>query len=421
MFDSDKWIEIFHTLTKNPLRTLLTALGVFWGIFLLVIILGASKGLENGVTRGFDGIAKNSLFLWSQRTSKPYQGLPAGRSFTMNNDDFYALKEAIEIANVITPRNQLGGFREGNQVNYKNKSATFSIYGDYPEVIQVEAITVKKGRFLNLKDLMEKRKVAVIGDRVKEILFEEEEPIGKYIKIQGVYFQVVGLFDSKSPGEQGIRETERIYIPFSTFQQAFNYGHTVSWFTMTAKEGVRSAEVKDKALTILKKRHRVHPEDERAFGYFNLEEEYLKVQNLFLGIRGISWIVGILTLFSGVIGVSNIMLVIVKERTKEIGIRRAIGAKPLSVITQIMSESIILTFLAGLMGLIIGILVLEGINYFLGVSQGSGEDMMFMNPSIRFTTAIYALGIMTLAGAFAGVMPARRAVRISPVEALRAD
>ncbi len=422
MFDTDKWVEIFHSLSKNPLRTTLTALGVFWGIFLLVIILGAAKGLENGVTKGFNDIAKNSLFLWSQRTSKDYMGFPAGRYFNMNNDDFFALKENVTVAEVITPRNQLGGFRSGNLVIYKNQSSTFNVYGDYPEVNLVEPIVIDKGRFINPLDLAERRKIAVIGERVREVLYEEDEdPLGTYLKVNGVYFQVVGLFNSRATGERGISQTERIYIPFTTFQQAFNYGNVVSWFTMTAKEGKRSKEVLDRALTILKARHKVHPEDDRAFGHFNLEEEYLKIQNLFFGIKGVSWIVGILTLLSGVVGVSNIMLIVVKERTKEIGVRRAVGAKPLTIISQIMSESIFLTFLAGLAGLIVGILVLEGINYALTTYVGDSDGMMFMNPAIRFTTAIYALIIMTIAGAMAGIMPASRAVSISPVEALRAD
>jgi len=418
MLDIDKWQEIYHSLAKNPLRTILTALGVFWGIFMLVIMIGSGEGLQNGIIRNFADVAPNSLFLWSQRTSMPYKGLPAGRSFEMSLDDYYALNENIPEARVITPRNQLGGFRSENQVSYGNRYGVFDVMGDFPEIQVVQPMRMVAGRFINPFDLEDNRKVAVIGMRVKDVLFNlGENPIGEYIKVNGVFFKVVGVFTSMQSGERGLQETERIYIPFTTFRQAFNYGNVVGWFTMNAKPGYKTSLVQEKALQILKKRHRIHPDDTRAFGYFNLEEEYDKVQNLFSGISAIIWIVGTMTLLAGVIGVSNIMMVIIKERTKEIGIRRAIGATPLNIVSQIVWESLTLTGLAGYAGMLSGMFVLEVVNQAI---QGN-EEIALQDPEIGVNTALWALAIVVSSGILAGMIPARKAIRIKPVDALRAE
>ncbi|MEM9934194.1 MAG: ABC transporter permease [Bacteroidota bacterium] len=418
MFDIDKWHEIFSSLAKNPLRTTLTALGVFWGIFMLVIILGAGNGLYNGAERGFDGRAKNSLFLWSQRTSKPYMGLPAGRYFRMNNGDFEALKSQINEADVIAPRNQFGGFGRVTTVSRGSESGSYDVLGDYPEIAKVEAFVMEEGRFINPFDMADKRKVAVIGLRIKELFFRKgEEVIGQNLNINGVYFKVVGVFRTKEPGERGIRNTARIHVPFTTFQQAFNYGDNIGWFTMTAKAGKKSSLVAEKAIDILKIRHKIHPLDQRAFGQFNLEEDYEKLQSLFKGIFGISWFVGVMTLIAGVIGVSNIMLVIVKERTREIGVRRALGAKPWDVMSQIIIESIFLTSVAGFLGMVCGILILDLISILIP----PGDDSMFADPFVKLNTALISLGIMIISGAMAGIIPARKAVSISPVDALRTE
>lgn len=417
MFDLDKWLEIYQTLVKNPLRTLLTALGVFWGIFMLLVMLGSGKGLENGVMRDFDGIAPNSLFMWSQQTSKPYKGFLAGRGIEMTLDDFEALKMGIPEAKVITPRNQLGGFQGNNNVSHDEKNGAFNIMGDFPEILVVEPVTITGGRFINDKDMIDRRKVAVIGQRVQELLFEEEDPIGEYIQINNVYFLVVGTFKSKQTGERGQRDTERIYVPFTTFMQAFNYGNRVGWFTMNAKEGYPSSLVGEKAIKILKSRHKVHPDDNRAFGHFNLEEQFNQIQGLFIGIQSISWFVGLMTLLAGIVGVSNIMLVIVKERTKEIGIRRAIGARPANIVSQIVLESITLTAVAGYVGLLLGVGLMELVGQFVN----GQEDMIFYNPEVNFRTAIFAVVVLVITGALAGMIPARKAIKVSPVDALRAE
>jgi len=418
LIDWDKWLEIYHSLAKNPLRTILTALGVFWGIFMLVIMIGSGQGLQNSIINDFSGVAPNSLFLWSQSTSKPYKGLPVGRGFEMNLDDYRALLQSIPEAKVITPRNQLGGFQGNNQVTRGNKYGTFNVMGDFPEIQIIQPMRLLNGRFLNPLDMKDRRKVAVIGLRVRQLLFEnEEEPLGKYIRINGVYFKVVGVFNSLQSGERGLQETERIYIPFTAFQQAFNFGNEVGWFTMNARDGYKTSMVKDKALAILKKRHKVHPEDTRAFGYFNLEEEFDKVQNLFQGINAIIWIVGTMTLLAGVIGISNIMLVIVKERTKEIGIRRALGATPYHIISQIITESVVLTGIAGYVGMLCGMLLLEGVN----IAIEGNNDVAMQDPGIDVQTALWALTIIVVSGILAGLIPARRAVDLKPVDALRAE
>ena len=420
MFDLDHWREIYGALTSNKLRTFLTAFGVFWGIFLLMIMLGSGNGLENGVTRDFGDSATNSFFLWTRTTTKPYRGFPVGRRIQLSNEDTLAIREQIPEAEIICPRNQLGGFRSGNSVVRGDQAGSFNVMGDYPEIRATESIRNSRGRFLNHIDIEEKRKVAVIGSRIVEALFEsDEDPIGDHLRINGVYFKVVGSFRSTASGDGGDRDNQTIYIPFSTFQRAFNFGDRVGWYAITSREGVPASAVEEKTLALLVRRHRVAPDDKRAFGHFNLEEEYNQIQGLFGGIRLLIWIVGIGTLAAGVIGVSNIMLVIVRERTHEIGIRRAIGATPLWVMGQILLEAILLTASAGYVGLIGGVALVDFIASMLSTSGANME--MFANPNVSLDSAMKALLILIVSGALAGLIPAQRAVRVSPVAALRAD
>jgi len=418
MFDLDHWREIYTALSANKLRTFLTAFGVFWGILMLMIMLGSGAGLENGVNQDFADNATNSFWVWSQRTSIPYRGLPQGRPLQLTNDDTAAIRERVPEVSVLAPRNQLGGWRGGNNVTRGTQAGAFSVFGDYPQIMDVEPVRITEGRFLNPFDLEEQRKVAVLGPRVAEVLFEPgEEPIGDHIRINGVYFKVVGVFEPIDAEDQ--QEQESIYIPFTTFQKAFNQGNRVNWFAITSQADVPASIAEDKVLTLLRQRHRVHPEDDRAFGHFNLEEEYEQVQGLFLGIRTLIWIVGIGTLAAGVIGVSNIMLVIVRERTHEIGVRRAIGAPPASVMSQIILEAILLTSVAGYVGLIVGMGLMDLTATLL--AAGGGQTQMFKNPGVDLASAMQALVILVIAGTLAGIIPARRAVSISPVDALRAD
>ena len=268
-------------------------------------------------------------------------------------------------------------------------------------------------------DIENARKVAVIGTRVKEVLFKpDEDPIGEQIQIQGVYFTVVGVFKPLNTNISfGGEKEQSIFLPFTTLQKTYNYGDVVGWFSITSDKGYSASYVEEKAIELLAQRHSIHPDDKEAFGHFNLEEEYNQMNGLFAGISGLIWIVGIGTLLAGVIGISNIMLVIVKERTKEIGIQRAIGATPLRIRTQIITEAIFLTSIAGYIGLVFGVAVVEGINSLLESSGGGGE--MFQRPEVDFTVAITALVILIFSGAMAGLIPAHRAVRIKPIDALR--
>ncbi len=418
IFDLDKWHEIYFALRKNPWRTFFTAFGVFWGIFMLIIMMGAGEGLYNGASQDLGDMATNSVFMWTRKTTIPYKGFPRGRYYRFNNADTKALKDNIPELQYIAPRLQGWGGDGNNNVIRGERTGGFQIQGDYPEINIIDPVNLTKGRFINYIDINEKRKVAVIGLRVFNELFEpDENPIGEYIQIQGVYFKVVGLFQSKKNDQQADRENQAIYISFTTLQKVYNYGDMVGWYSMTARDDVPVAVVEEKAKELLRQRHSIHPDDERAVGSFNLDKEWSKMTNLFDGIRGLVWIVGIGTLLAGVIGVSNIMLIVVKERTKEIGIQRAIGAAPFNVISQIVIESVLLTAVAGYFGLAIGVGLLELINY--GLTTSGADSNMFSNPSIDFIVATRALMILVFSGILAGLIPAYRAISIKPIDALR--
>lgn len=420
MFDLDRWQEIMSALKKNKMRTFLTAFGVFWGIFMLVVMLGAGNGLRNGVTSDFGDFATNSVFMWTRTTTIPYKGLPRGRQFNFKADDIEALKKEIPEIEIISPRNQNGGWQGGNNVVRGTKSGAFTIMGDFPEWNEIDPVTITDGRFLNQADLNEKRKVAVIGNKVTEILFQpDENPIGQYIQLQGIYFQIIGTFKPLTTGINfGGDKESSIYIPLTTFQRVYNWGDVIGFFAFTSKDGVPASVVEEKASIVLRKRHMVSPDDTEAVGSFNLEKQYNQMNGLFMGINGLIWIVGIGTLLAGVIGISNIMLVIVKERTKEIGIQRAIGAPPSKIISQIITESVFLTTFAGYVGLVISVALLEFLNRALLAAETS-ERTMFRNPGIDFNMAIMALIILVISGAIAGWIPARKAVSIKPIDALR--
>jgi putative ABC transport system permease protein len=417
--DADKWQEIFHALKKNKLRTFFTAFGVFWGIFMLIIMLGSGKGLNNGTSQGMGDLATNAMFMWTQQTTVSYKGFPRGRRYHFDNEDTQALRDNVPELEYIAPRLQVfSRGSEGNNVVRGERTAAFTIQGDYPDFNKIDPCNILQGRFINELDIEDKRKNVVIGIRVFEEMFDpEEDPIGENLRIQGVYFKVVGVFSSKKNDRQAEQENSQIFMPFTTMQHTYNFGNIVGWYSMTAKDGYPASQVLEKAREIVKTRHSISPDDDRAVGSFNLEEEYRKMTTLFRGIDALIWIVGIGTLLAGVIGVSNIMLIVVKERTKEIGIQRAIGARPVNIKTQIVLESVFLTTLAGYIGFTFGILVLEGINNLL-ISSGASTDM-FYNPEVDFGKAITALIILVISGVFAGLIPAQRAVQMKTIDALR--
>ncbi len=422
MFSRDKWNEIIEALSANPFRTLITAFGVFWGIFILVILLSASQGLQNGIKRQMAGLSTNTMFMWTQATSKPYKGLPQGRNFNFKNPDVDALKRDIDGLLYVSPRNQLGGFRGSNNVVRGTKTGAYNVYGDYPEFILQQPMNILKGRFINYGDIANNRKVTVIGEGViRELYAPGEEALGTYIKVQGVNFLVVGVYKSISNmGGDAEESQKQLYIPFTTFQQAFNYGDIVGWMTITAQDDKPITDLKEDIFKFLKNRHTVDPTDERAIGHFDLYQEFKKINGLFSILTAVSYLVGGLILFSGVIGIINIMLIIVKERTQEIGIRRALGATPAVIIKQILTESVALSLIAGMAGIIFASVVLWLINF--GLEQAPNSDQIpIVNPSVNLGVVVIALLILVVSGLLAGLIPAITAIRVKPIDALRTE
>lgn len=415
MFDLDKWQEIFNTIKKHPLRTLLTAFGVFWGIFMLVLLLAAGKGLENGVNQNFSNMAKNTMWVWSGKTIIPYKGMKPGRRILFKNEDYEYLKNEVPELRYVAPSVNLNG---EYTVNYKDVTGTFRVEGAVPELNSVRPMTFPDGRFLNQFDMDDKRKVAVIGSRVRELLFGKENPMGKYFQIRGVYFQVVGSYEVENVGGSGRDDSEKIFIPLVTLQTTFNQDY-ISSFALTPKDGYDPLEVEQKVKSYLAAKHLISPLDKNAVGGWNSGKETQKITGLFIGVNIFIWGVGIMTIIAGIVGVSNIMLIIVKERTKEIGIRKALGATPMSIISLIIQESIFITALAGYFGLLAGVLLVE---FFKDMMKGMDtKNSYFSNPDIDFNVAIIATVILVVSGALAGLIPAIKAANINPIEALRAD
>lgn len=420
MFDRDLWQEILATLSKNKWRTAFTAFGVFWGMALLIVMIGSGNGLNNGVNKNMQGWASNSAFIWAQSTTMPYMGFSRNRRIQLTMDDWEAIKSEVPQVELIVPRNTLGGWRGANNVVYGKNTGAFSVNGDFPEILQIDKKKITAGRFLNQSDMDEKRKICVIGPRVVEMLFEPgEDPIGKYIQVSGVYFMVVGTYETIREDGRAEEDRQTIYIPFTTFAQAFNFGRKVGSFSITSKPGIPASEAEAAVLNILKIRNKVHPDDNRAIGSFNLEMQFNKLQQLFIGIRGLSFVVGVFTLLAGAIGVSNIMIVVVKERTREIGVRRAVGATPRNIIGQVLMEALSLTAIAGMAGIIFGVWLMELVAY--TIAAFGAESTSFANPGVGFGLVFSAFVILVGAGLLAGVLPALRAVQIKPVDALRSE
>ncbi len=408
MFDLDSWQEIFETIRKNKLRTLLTAFSVAWGILILVVLLGSGEGLSNGVRYQFRNIATNSLRVWSGQTSKPFKGLRPGRTVHLLNQDYDDVKTNVKQADHLSARY----FIRGNlTVAYKNVTSSYTVRCVHPDYQYIQNTALADGRFINPIDIDQCRKVVVLGDRARAQLFKDEPALGKYIKVNGIPFQVVGV--AVDPGNQG--EAETIYLPISTAQRAFNAANQINSLAMTLGDaGVdESNTVADGVRRRLAIRHGFDPDDQRAVFIFNTLVEFERYLGLTKGIRLFIWIIGVGTLLAGVVGVSNIMMITVKERTKEIGIRKAIGATPWSIMTLILMEAVLVTALAGYFGLVGGVGLLE-----LMAHGITGSDY-FRNPTVDLGVAVAATGLLVVAGAIAGFFPARRAAAIRPVEALR--
>jgi putative ABC transport system permease protein len=417
MLDWDKWKEIWATLRSNRLRTTLTAFGVFWGILMLMLMLGFGSSIQEKTKAQMKGMATNLLFTWGQLTTESYDGLPPGRAVRFTTADIEVLRRLPGVE-WLAPRVQLGGWMNNNGVSYEGKSGSFTVMGDFPHFKHIVAFEYELGRFINDRDIAEQRKVVVIGRAVRDQLYGPGvNPIGTYVKISGVYFQVVGVTKTLRSGPQGDRDANTLFVPFTTMRAAFNMGDRVGFFAMTAKPGTDGPELERQVKEALKRVHRVAPTDDLAIGSFNMFVMFGKFETFFFVLWAISWVVGGATLLAGVVGVSNIMLITVKERTKEIGVRKALGATPLSVVSMVIKESIVLTSIAGLIGVAVGVGLLE----LCGMVFPDTPEFPLAPPIVELSTALVAVAVLVGAGALAGLMPASHAASIKPVEALRAE
>jgi putative ABC transport system permease protein len=417
VFDLDKWKEIWATLGSNRLRTFLTAFGVFWGILMLIAMLGFGSAIQSGSQKQMRGMATNMMFVWGQTTTESYDGLVPGRQVRFETDDIEDLRRLPGVE-FLAPRLQRGGWQNNSVVHRDTRSGTFNVMGDYPQFANIISFQYDAGRFINERDIAEQRKVCVIGKAVREQLFPNgENPIGEHIEISGVYFQIVGVIGTLRSGQMGDRDANTIFLPFTTMRIAFNTGNRVGFFALTAKAGTDGPELERQVRDALKRRHKIAPTDDLALGSFNMFVMFGKIEGFFTVLQLVSWIVGGATLLAGVVGVSNIMLITVKERTKEIGVRKALGATPFSIVTMVIKESIVLTALAGLVGIAAGVFAMVGAEAVIN----STPDSPLGPPRVSLGAVMQAVAVLVGAGALAGIMPASHAASIRPIEALRAE
>ena len=421
LFDRDHFLELIQILIQRPLRTALSGLGLGWGLFMIILTIGSANGLENGVSQDLGDSAKNSMFMWTQSTSMPYKGFQRGRSVDLTISDVEYLKANSQTLVATAPQNQLGGWRGSNNVTRGIRTGAFTVFGEYPEQRLIEAKPIQSGRHINNQDIVDRRKIAVIGTRVRDILFAaDEDAIGGSLRINGVNFTVVGVFGSLRDGEDAEEDLQSILTPFSTFNQAFHYGDEVGWLCLLFDENVHADSAAAEVMSVLKSRLSIHPDDDRAFGHWTVAEEYEQIQSVFGAIRWVSFVFGGLALLAGIIGIMNIMLITVRERTNELGVRRALGASPGMIVRQIMGETLFLTSLFGVIGAVLGVGTIEGIDAFLQTSSDM-QSGSFRNPEVSVDIVLKSLAIMVVMGAVAGVLPALRAVSVRPVEAIRTE
>ncbi|NIJ45586.1 putative ABC transport system permease protein [Wenyingzhuangia heitensis] len=416
LFHRDLWVEILSSLKSNGARTFVTAFGVFWGIFIMVLLLSAASGFETGIKSKFKGIATNSIFIWTQKTSLEYKGMPRNRWYHFDIQDAQAIKDNIKGLRIVSPQNNFT-----TEIKHITKEGSFKVEGNAPEFLGQKALKLTQGRFINQKDIDQKRKIAIIGWGLIDELYEKgEDVIGSFIKIKGVNFKVVGVFkDTSINGQKNIRAQQNVHIPFNTFSQVFNFGDRVNYFFITADDDQSATELKNKIITLLQTRHKINPKDKRAIGNFDLNEQFEKFNMLFATLKIVSFFVGIMILISGVIGISNIMLIVIKERTKEIGIRRALGATPMVIKKQIILESVFLTILSGMAGVSFASLILFFVN--LKIDSMDPVDLMILNPIINLPTLFTIFIILVFFGLLAGLIPANKAVKMKPINAIRTE
>ena len=402
LFEKDTWQEIYGSIRKNKTRTAITIFGAFWGILLLVGLLGAAKGIENSFNSMFGDFATNSVFMTGSKTSMPFKGFQEGRQINLRLSDVDKIRSEIDGVQFVVPRNATGG-----QVVHGLKTGNFTIFGDFPLLDKVQKKNLIEGRFINQNDINENKKICIISEGVyKELYDKNEESIDTYIKISGINYKVVGVYKtSRFEGKNNI------HIPFSTFKLVYNRGDKFSWMVVTGKKEFDIVQVEADVKLLLKNLHKIHPEDNRAFRGFNLGKEISKVTGFLTGMQFLTWFVGIATLIAGVFAIGNILLITVKERTKEIGIRRALGATPNKVRQQIILESLFLTLLAGSLGIIAGGGVLMLIDKF---------DLL-VNPTVNIPIVLIAYSVLVILGTLIGFIPAYMATVVKPIDALREE
>ena len=411
--DRDQWEEIFDSLSRNKTRTFLTAFGIFWGVFMLVLLMGGGQGLQSMLATNFAGFANNSGFMMANVTSEAYKGFQKGRYWNIETTDLPLIRSCVPELDIISP--SLSNW--GSTATFEDKKSSVSVKGEYPNASLIEDPKIRAGRGLNDVDVQQGRKVCVIGKRIVEELFKsDEKALGNKIAIDGIYYQVVGI-SGKSEGGISIggNATTTVHIPYTTMQSAYNRGNRVDILCLTAREGYKMSDLQQKVEAVLKRKHLIHPDDTQAVVKVNAEAIFSMIDNLFKGVSILVWMIGLGTLFAGAIGVSNIMVVTVKERTTEIGIRRAIGATPTDILSMIMSESIVLTLIAGMSGIVFAVFILQIMENNV---QADTPGAVFQ---ITFSVAIGAALMLATLGVLAGLAPTLRAMQIKPVDAMRED
>ena len=416
MFDTDSIREIGATIWMHKLRTALTALVLIIGIFSLIFLFGMGRGLSNGTMEMFGKFATNTMFIWAQRTTVPHKGLPTGRIAKLTNEDSKVIRNSFPQVEFMSPRLDLGS----NLVINAENNGTFEVRGETPDLQHILPIELETGRYINQIDINERRKVCVIGIQSKELLFPNianEKVIGEYIKVKGVFFQVIGVQASLQTGGNGRSDDMAIILPLTTGQVVFNQMNRVHYFTIACADEIEnSTEVENKIKEMLRARHDIHPDDKMGINSFNLSNQVKKFSGLFSAIDAFILFVGLGFIIAGIAGIVNIMLIVVRERTREIGIRKSIGATGGSILRMILFESVIITTISTYIGMVLGIATIAGIDFL--ITKFDVESFFFKNPEVNFKLVFTAMFLMILFGALGGLLPAYRAARINPIEAL---